>query len=60
MGEVGSKAVASDILHLVLVRQRRDSALRVLFRELFEEKHEVCKASANLDDRFLERSKVGL
>jgi hypothetical protein len=45
--EVRAEAVSTNILHLVLVGQRRDSALRVFFRELFPEEDEVGEAAAD-------------
>ena len=58
--EVRAKAVSTHILHLVLVGQRRDGALRVLFRELFPEEDEVCEAAADGELGFLEGLEVGL
>lgn len=45
--EVRTKAVSTNVLHLVLVGQRRDGALRVFFRELFPEEDEVGEAAAD-------------
>jgi hypothetical protein len=45
-GKVRAEAVAANILHLVLVGQRRNGTLRVLAREVFLEKDKVGEAAA--------------
>ena len=60
MCKVWPKAVASNIFHLVLVWERGDSTLWILLAKFFVEKHEVCKASADLRNGFLKGCKVGL
>lgn len=60
MGEVRTEAVSTNILHLVLVGQRGDGALRVLFCELFPEEDEVGEAAADREIRLLEGLVVGL
>jgi hypothetical protein len=60
LGEVGTEAVSSHILHLVLVGQRGHGALWVFFRELFPEEDEVGKAAADGEVGLLEGLVVGL
>lgn len=60
LGEVRTKPVSAHILHLVLVRQWRDSALWVFFQELFPEEDEVGEAAADGEVGFLEGLEVGL
>jgi hypothetical protein len=58
--EIRPKPVAADVLHLVLVGQRRDGALWVFFGELFPEEDEVCEAASDGELRALEGLVVGL
>lgn len=58
--KVRAEAVSTHILHLVLVGQRRDGALRVLFGELFPEEDKVCEAATYGEFGFLEGLEVGL
>lgn len=51
-GEVGTKAVTSDVFHFVLVGQRGDGALWILERELFVEEDEIGETTADLGGRF--------
>lgn len=60
VGEIRPEAVAAHILHLVLVGQRRDGALRVLFGKLFPQEDKVCEAAADGKLRALEGLVVGL
>lgn len=60
LGEVGAETVAAYVLHLVLVGQGRDGALREFFRELFPEEDEVCEAAADGEFGLLEGLEVGL
>lgn len=60
LGEVRTEAVSTNVLHLVLVGQWRDGALRILFRELFPEEDEVGEAAADGEVRLLEGLIVGL
>ena len=60
LGKIGSKSVSSDVFHLVLVRQGRNGALRVLPGELLVQEDEVGEASADFDQRLLKRSEVCL
>lgn len=46
-GEVGAEAVATDVLHALLVRERRHSGSWVIFGELFPEEDEVGEAAAD-------------
>ena len=60
LGEVGAKAVPSDIFHLVFVGERRHSALGIFARKLFIEKDEVGETPADFRNRFGEGFEVGL
>jgi hypothetical protein len=60
LGEVRTEAVSTDILHLVLVGQWGDGALRVLFRELLPEEDEVGETAADGEVRLLEGLIIGL
>lgn len=60
LSEVWTKAVAPHILHFMLVRKRRDGALRILLAQLFPQEDEVCKSTAHGELGFLEGLVVGL
>ena len=60
LGEVWTEAVASDVLHFVLVWEWGDGALGVFATEVFVEEDEVCEASADLAGGLLEGCEVGL
>ena len=47
LGEIGAKTIASDVFHLVFVRQRGDSALWILAGKLFVEEDEVGEPPAD-------------
>lgn len=54
VGEVGAEAIAADVLHALLIRERRDSAGREVFRESLVEEDEVGEAAADSSYRLLE------
>ena len=58
--EIGPKAIAAHVLHLVLVGQRRDGALRILLGQLFPQEYEIGEAPADVELGALERLEVGL
>ena len=47
LSEVGAKAVAADIFHLVLIWEGRDSRGGVLFAKGTVEEDKVCKSPPN-------------
>jgi len=46
-GKVRAEAIAADVLHALLIGQRRDGGGGVFFGELFVEEDEVCEATAD-------------
>ena len=60
LGEVGPETVAAHVLHLVLVRQRRHRAGRVVARQVLKEEDEVGEAAAGGEGVLLEGLEVGL
>ena len=46
-GEVGAEAVAADVLHLVLVGERRHGTLRIFAREVLLQEDKVGEAAAH-------------
>ena len=58
--EILPKAVASHVRHVMFVRERRNGALWVFFRQGLVEEDEICEASANRGVGGLEGFEVGL
>lgn len=54
LGEVRTEAVSTNVLHLMLVGQRGNGALRILFCELFPQEDEVGEAAADGEFGLLE------
>ena len=60
MGEVGSKAVTTNVFHLVLVWERGNGALGIFSAERFVKEYEVSETATDFDGGFLEGCKIGL
>ena len=59
-GEVGAEAVPADVLHALLVRERRHGAGDIILRERLVEEYEVGEAAAEGRDGLLEGREGGL
>lgn len=59
-GEVGAKAVTTDVFEFVFVGQGRNGALGVIFGKRFVEEDEVSEAAAYAEDGSLEGFEVRL
>lgn len=60
MGEVGPKAVATDVFHFMLVWEGWNGALRVFSAEGLVEENEIGETASDSDAGFLEGGEVGL
>ena len=60
MGKVGTKPVATDVFHFVLIWERRNGTLRIFSTEHLVKENEVGEAATDFDCRFLEGREVGL